>query len=60
MIKTSSKGYVKIKSIFHFGEIAFPTGKKRTAEDGEIEAEMYLIFCIHGGERTIWIRRSDI
>lgn len=51
---------VHLKCLEHYGEPAIPTGMKRTAEDGETEIEVYLVYCIHGTERYIWIRRDSI
>lgn len=51
---------VYLKRLDHFGEPAIATGKRRVAETGETEIEVRLIHCVHGGDRTTWIRRDNI
>lgn len=53
-IKKSTIGYVKIKSLPHYGEAGVPTGRS----DGE-RAEFRLLDCAHG-LTTVWLRREEI
>lgn len=48
-----------LKKLPHYGEPCVRTGNVRTV-DGVQEAEVRLIYCVHEGEKTIWIRREDI
>ena len=57
--KTSSIGYVTIKTLPHYGEDAIPIGELRTNEQGEVEREFQLLKCQHG-ESRVWLKRTDI
>lgn len=65
MIKLSDTGYVHT-TIKEPGQLlglvtakCVPTGKTRTAGDGDIEAEFFLISTNHPA-RLLWLRREEI
>lgn len=52
-------GYVTVKNLLHFGELAVPHKKRQVTESGEIEREFILLNCKHGAH-TVFLRRCDI
>lgn len=54
-----TEAIVYLKCWPHMGEPAMATGKRRGV-NGETEIEVRMVYCIHDGDRTVWIKRSDI
>lgn len=57
--RSSSFGYVEVKSFPHYGEKAVPYRGFRVNDQGEAEREFILLDCKHG-EHTVWLKRNEI
>lgn len=57
--KSPDFGYVTVKTLPHFGELAVPHKIRRKNEAGQIEREFILLDCKHG-DHTTFLTRADI
>ena len=53
-----NNGYVKVKRVDHYDELALPTNARR-GSGAETEAEFILLNCQHGHHK-VWLTRKDI